>query len=257
MSTDTHGADVRVAIVGSGFAGLGMAIRLKRGGHRGLRRARARRRSRRHLARQHLSGLPAATSRPISTPSPSRSIPTGAAPSRPSRRSGTYLRRSPRSTASPLTSAMSTRSPRRPGTRTGAAGHIETTGGSLTAHVLVLGWARSPSPRSRRSRGSTRFPGTVFHSADWDHDHVLDGERVAVIGTGASAIQFVPQIQPRVAAHARLPANAAVDHAAARPPASSLERRLYRSAARAPAPGPRRVDWRASRWCPDSPTSGA
>jgi cation diffusion facilitator CzcD-associated flavoprotein CzcO len=38
----------------------------------------------------------------------------------------------------------------------------------------------------------------VFHSATWDHDHSLDGERVAVIGTGASAIQFVPQIQPRV-----------------------------------------------------------
>jgi cation diffusion facilitator CzcD-associated flavoprotein CzcO len=39
----------------------------------------------------------------------------------------------------------------------------------------------------------------MFHSARWDHDHDLAGERVAVIGTGASAIQFVPAIQPEVA----------------------------------------------------------
>ena len=38
----------------------------------------------------------------------------------------------------------------------------------------------------------------MFHSAEWDHDHDLTGERVAVIGTGASAIQFVPQIADRV-----------------------------------------------------------
>ena len=38
----------------------------------------------------------------------------------------------------------------------------------------------------------------MFHSAEWNHEHDLTGERVAVIGTGASAIQFIPQIQPRV-----------------------------------------------------------
>lgn len=46
--------------------------------------------------------------------------------------------------------------------------------------------------------GLDEFPGTVFHSSRWRHDHDLTGERVAVIGTGASAIQFVPEIQPRV-----------------------------------------------------------
>lgn len=46
--------------------------------------------------------------------------------------------------------------------------------------------------------GIERFEGKQFHSAAWDHDHILDGRSVAVIGTGASAIQFVPQIQPRV-----------------------------------------------------------
>ena len=51
----------------------------------------------------------------------------------------------------------------------------------------------------QRSRASTSFEGKAFHSAQWDHDHDLTGERVAVIGTGASAIQFVPEIQPQVA----------------------------------------------------------
>ncbi|EKF72911.1 cyclohexanone monooxygenase [Alcanivorax hongdengensis A-11-3] len=46
--------------------------------------------------------------------------------------------------------------------------------------------------------GLKDFTGTLFHSSRWDHHHDLNGERVAVIGTGASAIQFVPQIQPQV-----------------------------------------------------------
>jgi cation diffusion facilitator CzcD-associated flavoprotein CzcO len=46
--------------------------------------------------------------------------------------------------------------------------------------------------------GLDQFTGTVFHSARWDHDHDLGGERVAVIGSAASAVQFVPEIAPRV-----------------------------------------------------------
>jgi cation diffusion facilitator CzcD-associated flavoprotein CzcO len=42
------------------------------------------------------------------------------------------------------------------------------------------------------------FGGHSFHSAVWDHSYVLDGKRVAVIGTGASAVQFVPEIAPSV-----------------------------------------------------------
>ena len=48
--------------------------------------------------------------------------------------------------------------------------------------------------------GLETFAGTVFHSAHWDHAHDLTGRRVAVVGTGASAIQFVPEIAPKVAA---------------------------------------------------------
>ncbi|MBW0448195.1 NAD(P)/FAD-dependent oxidoreductase [bacterium M00.F.Ca.ET.228.01.1.1] len=47
--------------------------------------------------------------------------------------------------------------------------------------------------------GIDTFKGRAFHSQHWDHAYALDGKRVAVIGTGASAIQFVPQIAPRVA----------------------------------------------------------
>ena len=46
--------------------------------------------------------------------------------------------------------------------------------------------------------GLDSFTGKLFHSSRWDHQHDLTGERVAVIGTGASAIQFVPEIQPKV-----------------------------------------------------------
>lgn len=47
--------------------------------------------------------------------------------------------------------------------------------------------------------GLDRFQGTMFHSQQWRHDHDLTGERVAVVGTGASSIQFVPEIAPLAA----------------------------------------------------------
>lgn len=46
--------------------------------------------------------------------------------------------------------------------------------------------------------GLETFAGTVMHSGDWDHDHDFSGERVAVIGTGASAVQIIPRLQPIV-----------------------------------------------------------
>ncbi len=46
--------------------------------------------------------------------------------------------------------------------------------------------------------GVESFAGTCFHSARWDHEHDLAGERVAVVGTGCSAAQLIPEIQPRV-----------------------------------------------------------
>jgi len=75
---------------------------------------------------------------------------------------------------------------------------VATTRGEFTADVLVLGAGALAEPVIPAIPGLDRFAGTLFHSARWDHGHDLRGERVAVIGTGASAIQFVPQIQPRV-----------------------------------------------------------
>jgi cation diffusion facilitator CzcD-associated flavoprotein CzcO len=75
---------------------------------------------------------------------------------------------------------------------------IETARGALTARVLVSGVGGLSEPQAPSIRGLDRFQGTTFHSATWDHEHDLAGERVAVIGTGASAIQFVPRIQPHV-----------------------------------------------------------
>ena len=75
---------------------------------------------------------------------------------------------------------------------------IETTGGAFEAQFLISGAGGLSDPSIPDLPGIERFEGHTFHSAEWDHDHDLTGERVAVIGTGASAIQFVPQIQPRV-----------------------------------------------------------
>lgn len=76
--------------------------------------------------------------------------------------------------------------------------HVRTTAGRVAAEVLVAGMGPLSEPSIPALAGLERFRGTVFHSARWDHEHDLSGERVAVIGTGASAIQVVPQIQPRV-----------------------------------------------------------
>jgi cation diffusion facilitator CzcD-associated flavoprotein CzcO len=76
---------------------------------------------------------------------------------------------------------------------------LTTSNGPLTARVLIAGIGPLTEPRLPDVSGLDRFTGTAFHSARWDHEHDLSGERVAVIGTGASAIQFVPEIQPRAA----------------------------------------------------------
>ncbi|WP_326614045.1 NAD(P)/FAD-dependent oxidoreductase [Streptomyces scopuliridis] len=76
--------------------------------------------------------------------------------------------------------------------------HIETSGGEYTAQVLVTGTGYLSEPAVPDIPGLGDFEGKVFHSSRWDHDHDLTGRRVAVIGTGASAIQFVPKIQPEV-----------------------------------------------------------
>jgi cation diffusion facilitator CzcD-associated flavoprotein CzcO len=73
---------------------------------------------------------------------------------------------------------------------------IETATGSLSARVLVQAAGPLSEPCTPDVPGLDTFAGTVFHSARWRHEHDLRGERVAVIGTGASAAQFIPHVQP-------------------------------------------------------------
>ncbi|MFF8650911.1 flavin-containing monooxygenase [Streptomyces griseoluteus] len=75
---------------------------------------------------------------------------------------------------------------------------IETASGSLTADVVVSATGPLSDPKIPDLPGLDSFPGRVFHSARWDHDFDLRGKRVAMVGTGASAIQIVPSIQPEV-----------------------------------------------------------
>lgn len=77
--------------------------------------------------------------------------------------------------------------------------HLTTSSGTLTADVLVAGTGPLSEPAVPDIKGLSNFEGTTFHSAKWDHEHELAGKRVAVIGTGASAIQFVPHVQSRAA----------------------------------------------------------
>jgi cation diffusion facilitator CzcD-associated flavoprotein CzcO len=67
-------------------------------------------------------------------------------------------------------------------------------GRAFTADALVLATGQLNQPSFPRLRGAEEFRGHAFHSARWDHGYDMRGKRVAVIGTGASAVQFVPEI---------------------------------------------------------------
>ncbi|HEY4239491.1 MAG TPA: NAD(P)/FAD-dependent oxidoreductase, partial [Kofleriaceae bacterium] len=71
-------------------------------------------------------------------------------------------------------------------------------GEQLVGKALILGNGALHVPAIPQLPGLETFAGKQFHSARWDHDYELAGKRVAVIGTGASAIQFVPQIAKTV-----------------------------------------------------------
>jgi cation diffusion facilitator CzcD-associated flavoprotein CzcO len=76
---------------------------------------------------------------------------------------------------------------------------LETSNGRVSARVLLSGMGPLTEPRIPELPGLERFRGATFHSARWEHDVDLVGKRVASIGTGASAIQYVPAIRSRLA----------------------------------------------------------
>ncbi|HEX3785140.1 MAG TPA: NAD(P)/FAD-dependent oxidoreductase [Pseudonocardiaceae bacterium] len=74
--------------------------------------------------------------------------------------------------------------------------HLDTTAGPYRATAVILASGPWHQPRWPDIPGLADFPGPVFHSAQWNHDIDLAGRRIGVVGVGASAAQFVPQIQP-------------------------------------------------------------
>jgi cation diffusion facilitator CzcD-associated flavoprotein CzcO len=76
---------------------------------------------------------------------------------------------------------------------------LDTPGGPVFARVLIAAMGPLTEPRIPPLPGLDRFEGAVFHSARWDHGYDLRGKRVASVGTGASAIQYVPAIRRQVA----------------------------------------------------------
>jgi cation diffusion facilitator CzcD-associated flavoprotein CzcO len=71
---------------------------------------------------------------------------------------------------------------------------ITTTNGRYVARVLVSASGHLSDPKYPNIPGLDDFKGAKFHSARWDHDTSLEGKRVGVIGTGASAIQVIPEV---------------------------------------------------------------
>ncbi len=188
---------VQVAILGTGFAGLGMAIKLKQHGYKNfvvIERA------------AEIGGTWRDNTYPgcaCDIPSHLYSFSFALNPDwsrvfSPQREIRAYLRRCARRfgilphiqwNSELLDAAWSEKD---------GCWHITTTQGQLIAEILILGNGPLSQPAFPSIPGLERFAGVLFHSAQWRHDYDLTGKRVAVIGTGASAVQFVPKIQPHV-----------------------------------------------------------
>jgi cation diffusion facilitator CzcD-associated flavoprotein CzcO len=70
--------------------------------------------------------------------------------------------------------------------------------GTVTARILILATGYLSRPSRPKIKGIDSFAGKVIHTAEWDHDYPLEGKRAAVIGTGATAVQLVPEIAKKL-----------------------------------------------------------
>ncbi|GGM59673.1 flavin-containing monooxygenase [Dactylosporangium sucinum] len=188
---------VRVAVVGAGFGGLGAAIRLKQHGHH-------------DFVVFERSGELGGTWRDNGYPGCACDVPSHVYSysfALNPRWSNTY---SPQPEIWDYLRRVADRYDLRPSIRFGTEvrqaswdgaakrWRIETSGGDWTADVLISAGGPLNEPVVPKLAGLETFRGETFHSARWNHDADLAGKRVAVIGTGASAIQIVPAIQPVV-----------------------------------------------------------
>jgi cation diffusion facilitator CzcD-associated flavoprotein CzcO len=188
-----------IAIIGSGFGGLGVAIELKRAGYTDIVLLEK---------GEEVGGVWRENTYPgaaCDIPSPYYSFSYEPNPRWPRRYSSQpvildYLRTVADSYdvrrhirfGTEVTAADFDASARKWTVHTSTADRIE-------VDVLISAVGQLSRPSWPKIDGRESFDGPAFHSAQWDHDVDLAGKRVAVIGTGASAIQFVPEIQPAVA----------------------------------------------------------
>ena len=195
---DTQNRHYRVAILGTGFSGLGMAIRLKQCGEHNF------------VVIEKAADL-GGTWRDNTYPGCACDIPShlysfsfALNPDwshlyAPSREIWDYLRRCSRRFGILPHICWNSELQEAYWSEDNQSWHITTSQGRLTADVLILGNGPLSEPSFPSIPGIESFEGTRFHSAQWNHNYDLTGKRVAVIGTGASAVQFVPLIQPLVA----------------------------------------------------------
>ncbi|MFJ5531599.1 flavin-containing monooxygenase [Streptomyces sp. NPDC093261] len=228
MAEHEHVPHVRVAVIGSGFGGLGAAVRLRREGVTDF------------VVLERASGI-GGTWRDNSYPGCACDVPShlysfsfAPNPDWPRTFSGQeHIRAYLEHVADVFGLRPHLRFDSEVKVMTWDAGKlhwaIETGSGPLTADVVVSATGPLSDPRIPEVPGLDGFPGKIFHSARWDHDYDLRGKRVAMIGTGASAIQIVPEIQPvvgRLTLFQRTPpwVMPRVDREI-----SALERRLHRA----------------------------
>ncbi len=67
----------------------------------------------------------------------------------------------------------------------------------ITAQYVIFASGPLHVPQIPHIPGIEKFKGKVFHSSQWDHEYPLEGKKVASIGTGGSAIQYIPEIAPQ------------------------------------------------------------
>jgi cation diffusion facilitator CzcD-associated flavoprotein CzcO len=75
---------------------------------------------------------------------------------------------------------------------------LDVGGEEVTARHVISAIGPFVDPKPAEIPGEEDFEGKVIHSARWDHDYDLAGKRVAIVGTGASAVQIIPSIAPDV-----------------------------------------------------------
>ncbi|MFF3669442.1 flavin-containing monooxygenase [Microtetraspora malaysiensis] len=192
--TSPTGPHVAVVIVGAGFAGLGTAIRLLQEGHRDL------------VVLEQADNV-GGTWRDNTYPGcacdvPSRLYSFSFAPNpdwsrrfAPQREIEGYLRRCVHDYDLTPYLRLGVALQRASWDQERHRWILQTSRGPLAAGVLVMAQGPLSEPAVPSLPGMEDFAGEMFHSARWRHHLDLRGKRVAVIGTGASAIQFVPHLQ--------------------------------------------------------------